>query len=78
MAIKKSTLNQLKRNLKKYGIRAEAITACAIKKERSIALVRMTLNGDTEDKNDIIEFLLEYLEKEKAKQQNIANRIETL
>lgn len=78
MAFKKSTLNKLKRELINHNIRAKAIEHAATEKGKSTELVRLVLNGQSNDVNNIIECLYEFLEKEKTRVAKVSKKIDTV
>lgn len=78
MVFKKSILKKLKRELDNYNIRSKAILQVASEKGKSSELVRLVLNGEVSDNNDIIIGLFSILEEEKNKIIEISNKIESI
>jgi hypothetical protein len=78
MGLTKGELSKVSRELTKYNIKSESILAAAAEKEKTPELVRLVLNGETPDKNNIIEFLVGCIIKEKNRLAKVSQKIDSL
>ncbi|MCO6499100.1 MAG: hypothetical protein J5I47_01840 [Vicingus serpentipes] len=78
MAIKKSKLKKLSKELSHYNIRSNSISSAAKHFGLTEVFIRYVLNGIREDNHGIIEYLIDCVVKEKSRVEKVLNKIDQL